>query len=512
MNDTEPSDDSIDRKLPTGAILAGIGILAVLGLLYYFRPWIQPIVYFLYATPVIPIVLVISIGVAFLISDKEMSMYASLTVFAILLVVLGSFAGMHASSNLGVQTMEDSTDTDTLIESDIDNPRVVTKGVATRYASNTLNFPQYKITDADLTVYNDSLHWSYGLTPDGVWNHFTKKQNGAVFVDVSEQNADVKTQTGLMDKGIGTAFYNNYRWATIKSGEYLVNYQDPVNIVHDGNRYIAVPYKKPNFILTPLPHTIPEWGGVALIDSDGNVEMLSPEEARNHEALEGQRLYPFDLAAEKVGTTKYRNGIVNTFTSHKDEIELAPVPGDNNDQPFMVQTPDGPVYIVAVEPYGDAQGVREIWTVDARTGEYERYETGGSLFGPRKATDYVRQAARTTDWDRFNPSEPIPVFVNDQLYWEVRVVPNDNSGISYIAFVNADNSEVHEVETTPQVKAFMAGENVSETPTSEPDNEQQPAMIVKKVSENGTVIETMEVYDNESVEIERGNQTSQSDE
>jgi len=207
-----------------------------------------------------------------------------------------------------------------------------------------------------------------------------------------------------------------------------------------------------------------------------------------------------------VAATKYRNGIVNTFTSHRGEIEVAPVPGEDNDQPFVVLTETGPEYVVAVEPYGDAQGLKEVWTVDARTGAYQRYSPNESLFGPRKATDYVRQAARTTDWNRFTPSEPIPVVVDDEFYWEVRVVPEDSSGIAYVAFVNARSSDVVEVERTEAVSAFMRGASV---PSDAEDDDgttdgEDPEMVVRRVAENGTVLETLEVYGNESIRIERG--------
>jgi hypothetical protein len=224
------------------------------------------------------------------------------------------------------------------------------------------------------------------------------------------------------------------------------------------------------------------------------------------DTVQEQKRYPFELAREKVAATKYRNGLVNTLTSHEDEIEVAPVPGEGNDQPFLVFTDDGPEYVVAVEPYGQAQGLKEVWTIDGRTGEYAVYSPSRSLFGARKATDDVRLTARTTDWNRFTPSEPIPVVVDGQLYWEVRVVPSDSSGIAYIAFVNAQSSDVHEVSTTAEVTAFLEGESVSRTPAEGRDGEVRTStLVVERVAPNGTVLETLEVYGNESVRVVSGN-------
>jgi len=291
-----------------------------------------------------------------------------------------------------------------------------------------------------------------------------------------------------------------------------------------------VPYTTPDFHWFPVPYTTPEWGGVALLDAEGTIETLSPTEARGHPALREQKLYPFSLAREKVAATKYRNGIVNTFSvigSHRGEIELADVPGEGNEQPFFVLSQDGPRYVVAVEPYGDAQGLREVWTVNPRTGGYERYTPNESLVGARKATDFVRQDADLSrlSWGSFRPAEPVPVVVDGRLWWEVRIVPNDGSGVSYVAFVNARTTDVRAFSTTEGVERFLrsnasvsgtvggnasvaggGGANDAGAPSdgdgsgSSGDGE---GIVIERVNENGTVVERIVVGPNESVRIVR---------
>ncbi len=494
---------------------AGVALVAAavtLGLSWYFRPWLHGVVYGVYTTPVLPVAAVVGLGVTLLARRSVGSLVsgqAGFVVFVLVLVAGAGVTGLLAGEDIGTATMDRAATAENLSETDPAKPRVVTKSVAARYASNTLNFPQYRIEGGDVTVRNGTPYWSYALAPDGAYNHYTKRQHGTVLVDMTQQNAEVDTVVGDLEKGVGPAFYNNYRFAMLKQANFLVAYGDPFMVVHGGDQYIAVPYTKPEFHWLPLPYTTPEWGGVVLIGPDGSIEDLSPAEARDHSVLEEQKLYPFELAREKVAATKYRNGIVNTFTSHEDEIEVAPVPGEGNDQPFLVFTNEGPEYVVAVEPYGQAQGLKEVWTVDGRTGEYAVYSPERSLFGARKATDYVRQAARTTDWNRFTPSEPIPVVVDGQLYWEVRVVPSDSSGIAYIAFVNAQSSDVHEVSTTAEVTAFLEGEDVTATSAEAGDgNARTPTLVVERVAPNGTVIETLEVYGNETVRVVRGNVTN----
>jgi hypothetical protein len=497
---------SSPRALGGGVLLV---VAVVAAAVWYVRPWLHGLVYAVYSTPVVPVALIAG-ALVVLALRRRTSLVGPQAVAAVLLValVVGSgMTGLLAGEDLGKATLAASTSTDELSETDPGMPRVVPKSVAARYASNTLNFPQYRIAGSDVTVVDGTPYWSYALAPDGTYNYLTKRQHGTVLVDMTQQNAEVRTEVGDLERGIGAAFYNNYRFELLKRGEYLVDYGDPFIVVHGGEQYIAVPYTTPTFHWLPLPYTTPEWGGVALIDGDGTVEDLTPQEARQHPALESQKLYPFELARQKVAATKYRRGIVNTFTSHEDEIEVAPVPGEGNDQPFLVFTDQGPEYIVAVEPYGEAQGLKEIWTVDARTGEYEVYTPNRSLFGARKATDYVRQAARTTDWNRFRPSEPLPVVVDGRLYWQVRVVPSDSSGIAYIAFVDARSSDVREVSTTEEVVAFLEGDTRPVGGGGATDG-RAPTIVVQRVAPNGTVVETLEVYGNESIRVVQGNATN----
>jgi hypothetical protein len=492
------------------AALAFAGATVLLALAWYFRPWLHGVVYGVYTTPVLPLAAVIGAGLAALLRRRLGSLVSGqvgLVVFALVLFAGAGATGLLAGEELGKTTMDRTATAGNLSETDPTKPRVVTRSVASRYASNTLNFPQYRIEGGDITVRNGTPYWSYALAPDGAFNYYTKQQHGTVLVDMTRQNAEVDTVVGDLRKGIGTAFYNEYRFATLKRANYLVGYDDPFMVVHGGEQYIAVPYTRPEFHWLPLPYTTPEWGGVVLLDGDGNVTDLSPAEAREHPVLAEQKLYPFELARERVAATKYRNGVLNTFTSHEDEIEVAPVPGEGNDQPFLVFGDGGPEYVVAVEPYGQAQGLKEVWTVDGRTGEYEVYAPDESLFGARKATDYVRQAARTTDWNRFTPSEPVPVVIDGRLYWEVRVVPEDSSGIAYVAFVDARSTDVHEVSTTAEVTAFLEGERVDGSPDGGAEG-RAPTLVVERVAPNGTVVETLEIYGDETVRVVRGNATN----
>ena len=515
--DGTPLDDSDGDGRSTGGWLR-LGVLVVvgLGLGFFFRPWLHGIVMGLYTTPELLIAAVVA-GVVFAAARGRVPgeaarsfALAAGTVAVFGAVVIGSTYGAAA---LGQTTIADASDRADLPAADADHPRIVPRAVANRYASNSLQTSQFKATGGDVTVVDNTTYWSYALSPDGTRNRYLEKQNGTVLVNMEQQGKSVRVVEGEMDAGIGMAVTDAYTWRLHKSGPYLVDYHDPFMVVEDGEQYIAVPYTKPVFgVRLPVPFTRPTWGGVALIDADGEVRHLSPEEAQTNEVLRNQRLYPFELARQQVAATRYRNGIVNTLPvvgSHREEIELAPLPGEGNRQPFLTRTEEGLTYFVAAEPYGDTQGLREVWTVDPRTGAFERFRTGdgSTLVGPRKAADFVRQAARTTDWDRFDPSEPIPTVIDGSLYWQLRVVPNDASGISYVAFVNADSTDVLEAETTDQIKRIIRGETDAVADADRDGRQREPDIVIEKRNEDGEVVDRLLVFGNETVTIQRGNAT-----
>jgi hypothetical protein len=519
LTDWPPADSDQHGSSPPWIPLGIVGIVAV-AVGWFFRPWLHGLVYTVYTTPLLLVGIVVGSVAAWVTarsggrvetvvnalssSDHTITpLRVGVVVLVIAAFALMPVANAVAGVTLSDQTMSQTATVERLDDVDADNPRIVTRAVADRYASNTLNRPQYRVGDTDISVVNGTPYWAAPLAPDGLFNTITKRQAGTVLVDMTTQQANVRSVDGELETGVGTIFHRNYRWELLKSQAYLVDYGDPKMVIHNETQYIAVPYSEPTFHLTPLPHSTPQWGGVAVIDPSGSIETLSPSEAAASPILDNQQLYPEKLAIQSVAATKYRNGILNTYTSHEDEIEIAPLPGDGNDQPFFILSESGPQYVVAVEPYGDAQGLQELWTIDGQSGAFERYVPTDSLFGPQRAADLVRQSAPQTDWDRFTPAEPILTVIDDREYWQVRVVPEDNSGIAYVAFVDARSGDVDSFEQTDAITQFLAGETPVETPTTDPSKTttETPTVIVQRVAENGTVIETMTVYDDESVEI-----------
>ena len=405
------------------------------------------------------------------------------------------------------------TERDDIAKIDSENPRILPQQVSDRFAQNTLQFPRHRLGNADITMINGSPHWSYALAPEGGLNRFVLDQKGASFVDMTNSSRNLYTIEQNVSPGQGMALWNNYLWQ-LRKDKYWAEHTDPFMVPHDGELYLATPYIEYSLRFLPILHTVPEWGGVSLVNPDGSVEHLSPEEAQNSDVLSGQRLYPFSLAYTETNSMRFSNGIINFLFFHEDQLEIASVTKHENGQPFFVPTKEGLQYFLAVEPYGDAAGIFQVWHFDARKGEKQVYRIGedDAMLGPNRAADYVRRASPMVDWDRLRPAEPLPVVVNDTLYWKLRVIPNDGSGISYTAFVNAKTTNVLAFENDKDIRRFMRGEidaeqrMVDEENTSSEDSERvdvREGDIHLTIFEDGELISNHSIEGNATIEIQR---------
>lgn len=446
-----------------------LGVLVIAGF-WWLRPFWHGLVYgAIYSVP--EFTLFIGLAVASFIAtgfcEKGSGTEHAVGLLAILFVVAALTAPIWGTASSKTHQAHETWDrtemVETLPQTDPDNPRILPGSVAQNYAKNSLQLTRHHTASGDITFINGTPHWSFAIEPDGLVNTFIAQQEGASFVNMTTELKDVDVYDGTFQSGTGMQLTDNVKWGLTKE-EYWRSYEDPFVVPHEGELYIAIPTVQHEHHLQfgwPPVYSEPDFKGVVLVDQEDNREWLTPEEAREHPVLDGQNFYPYELARFDVESVAYQHGFANVLFTHDEQLELAGVPGEGNDQPFTVKTEEGIKYILAAEPWGDAHGIYQIWVMDARSGELELLELDpeSSLLGPDKASQFVRKDSPRLDWSRMNVSEPIPVLVgNATLVWQVKVVPRDSSGVAFNAFVNADTGNVTIAEDDTQVYAYLAGD------------------------------------------------------
>ena len=483
-------------------------------IVYFTRPIWHPFFMLFYTNPAITEALIVTLIVTALYSklrgksveverrkagltSTTIAVFLFLALMVILLPLQQFYTPVYLSKHLSYERISQ------LPEIDPSVVRIVPKIVGDKYAMDALQFPRYTLSRGSIVFINRTPYWGYGLIPEGLVNSFILKDKGAIYVDMSAFGKKTVIKEQSFKVGVGMYVTDNYLWQ-IYDSVYTIDCGNPCFVPHKGALYIAVPlvgyelhFRFPTF------YTVPKWDGIALIAPNGSITILSPKQAENSSILEGQKLFPPELTRIYVYSFNYIHGILNVLLYHKDQFEIADVPGQENSQPFLVATKQGLKWIVACEPYGQSYGIFRIYVVDARNGSIQLYQPSSTraLIGPARAVDYVKQAMPRVDWQTMRAVEPIPVIVNKTLYWQVRIIPSDASGIAYVAMVNAENpNDVVVLRTYRKVKSFLEnGENAFNFNNSTANSVKIKYYVL--IKKGGKVVEKMPLTGNESVEI-----------
>ena len=432
-----------------------------------------------------------------------------LGVLVVVAFLVGVPAGALEQRTLAQSTVADATELEEFPEANPDNPRVVPRMVADVTTRGSVSYRQHRLGTSDIARTEDgSLAWSYAIQPDGFRNQLLENQRGVLVTDMTRMDdRQIRTYEEDFTYGEGMLFQRSADW-NLKTTDYFARYDDdPVEFSHEGRPYMYYPKTVHEWHLTPLPHTTPAWDGGALVHPDGTIEHLTPAEAADNEVLDGQRLYPTTLTRAEMDAMGYRNGIINQLPvvgAHEDEVEVARLPADaDNTQPFVIDLAGERMsYVTAMEPYGaDTRGLDEVWFADAETGEYTYFGTGDdTLTGPERAMGIARSADSRTNWGQnFVITEPVPVTVDGNLWWHLKVTPTDFTDVTRNVFVNADTGTAVEIRDDEAVREFIRGTVTEDDlgPIEDEDGEETADVdaiyYVLVTNEDGEVIERIPV-------------------
>lgn len=441
----------------------------------------------------------------------------------------GVYAQEHILANQDFEQRAELNDTGT------NHTRVLSQNVANRYAESANQLPKYQTGESDIAYQNGSYTWSYPVTPDRFFVSWQGNQWGAYYVDMEQTSRSVETSQTTIRNGRGQLFVDSFGYQTTWD-RMDVSHRDDTSFVFedDGETHVARSYVTHDWhwrwAPIPMPYAVPEYGGTQVMNPDGTIEDYSPQEVADSELLESQNTYPYQLARFRMNSMQLRNGLLNRMFIGEGVPQIADTSGfSDNQQPFTVPTDgsDGTPsldYFIAATPTGSGDGIYQIYRIDGQTGDISYVEFNDTRAGPAKAAGYTRSQNREPNWAANNEggstqiTEPIPVILDADLYWHMRVTPTDGSRISYTTFVSADSGNVYRADTTAEIVSFIESGGTTTTDVSndtQPSDGQQSgsggdATITVHVVEDGEVVDTFTVEDDQSIQIsadDSGNQT-----
>jgi hypothetical protein len=328
--------------------------------------------------------------------------------------------------------------------------RLMPQEVAVQIASSGFNSPTEKLTGFRSISTPEGLAWTAFRTPDGAFRIFSKKTQGIVTLNAESTERRVKPTDAELDVAPGQLLTDNLRWRLLKR-HYLIDLANPVGALdREGRPIIIVPYLSYKGWLIRRPVL----GGVFVVHPDGEIEDLSPDEARKRpEITSTGRLFPDKLARRIQDAYAYKRGIWNRFVLHEEQTQISDT--ENNQQPYLIDFGErGTKWVTVAEPYGQAFAANAIFLTDAVTGETEiwRVPRNDSLSGNRRAVQTVRSVsipgvvfagedARGTG-GRFKVVEPRPVFVRGRLLYLLSIIPENANSVSKSVVVDAERNKV----------------------------------------------------------------------
>ena len=207
--------------------------------------------------------------------------------------------------------------------------------VAVQIASSGFNSPTEKLTDFRSVVTPDGLAWTAFRTPDGAFRIFSKKTQGIVTLNAESTERRVKPTDAELEIAPGQLLTDNLRWRLLKR-HYLIDLANPVGALdRQGRPIIIVPYISYKGWLIRRPVL----GGVFVVHPDGEIEDLSPDEARKRpEITSTGRLFPDTLARRIQDAYAYKRGIWNRFVLHEEQTQISDT--ESNQQPYLIDFGD----------------------------------------------------------------------------------------------------------------------------------------------------------------------------
>jgi hypothetical protein len=330
--------------------------------------------------------------------------------------------------------------------------RLVPREVAEVNASSAFNSPTETLTNFRIVNTGEGLVWTAMRTPQGAFRVFSKKSQGIVELPAEQTARSLKYVDAELQVAPGLQITDNLRWRLLKK-RFLITLEEPVGIETRSGPKIMVPYLEYKGILIRRPVL----GGVFVVNPDGTIEDLEPEEAaRRAELAQTGRIFSDTQARRVQEAYQYKGGIWNAWFVHENQTRITDT--ETNRQPYLVDFGAvglGTQWVSVAEPYGRAFAASAIFLTDATTGKTRiwRVPPRKSLSGNRRALQAVRAvsipgidygdgAPGSTGTGNFRVVEPRPVFVKGRLVYLTSIIPKEANAVSKTVVVDAETNKL----------------------------------------------------------------------
>lgn len=204
---------------------------------------------------------------------------------------------------------------------------------------------------------------------------------------------------------------------------------------------------------------VPYWAGVTLVHSDGSVESLSPEEAKEDARLAGKRIYPQTLARSVVEAQTFDQGLLSGLYQRPGLIRIPTLPGGQQ-MPYLYKTRDGrDLFVVATEPAGNSFAMFRMYMVNAHSGDREVWELDPAkgILGPDRAGERVKSLPNYVWGTTHELLESFPIPKDGKLLWKYTVSTTSRTGVVLTVVVDASTNDIEVFSSRAEFEDWYAG-------------------------------------------------------
>lgn len=224
-------------------------------------------------------------------------------------------------------------------------PQSGVRPVAYSVASANINSSKSDSRSAagDLDYVQD--HWIASIDPSGFWVRLTRPTQG-IFVFNDEYKVEQRIQPFTFAEA---GLLWNSATRVIRSEEYFVEFSDVLYVQQADGKYLAVStlIKRAGFARYPYIY------GVAVISSDGFVDVMSFDRAEADPRLAGIQLVPFDFETDRANAAGWRHGWLSGIFSRTDRLVIqTSTVNVENAAPFHLKGMTGNVWYTPLAPLG----------------------------------------------------------------------------------------------------------------------------------------------------------------